>query len=44
MVSSEDNTKITVELNFPVAIESGTEFSIREGGKTVVRGKITKVY
>ncbi|MBR2557591.1 MAG: elongation factor Tu, partial [Methanobrevibacter sp.] len=38
MIMPGDNTKITVELIAPVAIEKGTKFSIREGGRTVGAG------
>ena len=44
MVSPRDNVKMTVELISPVSMEIGTEFSIREGGKTVGKGTITRVY
>ena len=35
-------TKITLVSN--IALEVGTEFSIREGGRIIGRGKVTKVY
>lgn len=45
MVSPGDkNIKISVDLVSNVAMEIGTEFSIREGGRTIGAGKITKVY
>lgn len=44
MVSPGDNVKMTVELVSPVALEVGTEFSIREGGRTVGKGTITRIY
>ncbi len=43
MVSPGDNVKIDAELIYPVAIEEGIRFAIREGGKTVGAGVITKV-
>jgi elongation factor Tu len=38
-----DNVEMTVELIAPVALEQGTEFSIREGGRTVGAGKISEI-
>ena len=43
MVMPGDNVSMTVELIHPIAIEKGTEFSIREGGRTVGAGKVTKI-
>ena len=43
MVMPGDNVNITVELITPIAIENGTEFSIREGGHTVGAGKVTEI-
>ncbi len=43
MVMPGDNVSMTVELIAPIALEEGTEFSIREGGRTVGAGKVTKV-
>ena len=43
MVSPGDDVKITAELISPVAMEDGLRFAIREGGKTVGAGVITKV-
>ena len=43
MVMPGDNVKLHVELIAPIALEEGTEFSIREGGRTVGAGKVTKV-
>ena len=43
MVMPGDNTTMTVELIHPIAIENGTKFSIREGGRTVGSGVVTKV-
>lgn len=44
MVMPGDKVNATVELNKSVAMEEGDEFSIREGGKTIGTGKVTKVY
>ena len=38
-----DNVKISVELITPIAIEEGLRFAIREGGRTVGSGVVTKV-
>ena len=43
MVMPGDNVKITVELIAPVALEEGTRFAIREGGRTVGSGVVTKI-
>ncbi len=43
MIMPGDNTLITVELIRPVALELGSKFSIREGGRTVGAGTITKI-
>ena len=43
MISPGDNTEITVELICPIAIEDGSKFSIREGGRTVGAGTVTKI-
>lgn len=43
MVMPGDNAKMTVKLIGPVALEDGLRFAIREGGKTVGAGVITKV-
>ncbi|HSD98212.1 MAG TPA: elongation factor Tu [Patescibacteria group bacterium] len=43
MVMPGDSTKMTVELIVPVALEEGLRFAIREGGKTVGAGVITKI-
>ena len=43
MVMPGDNTKMTVKLIVPVALEEGLRFAIREGGKTVGAGVITKI-
>ena len=43
MVMPGDNVRMTVQLIAPVAIEEGLRFAIREGGRTVGAGVITKV-
>jgi elongation factor Tu len=43
MVMPGDNVKITVELIQPVALEQAQRFAIREGGKTVGAGVVTKI-
>jgi elongation factor Tu len=43
MVMPGDNTQFRVKLIVPVALESGSRFAIREGGRTVGSGVITKV-
>ncbi len=43
MVMPGDNVEMTVELIAPIAIENGTKFSIREGGRTVGSGNISEV-
>ena len=43
MVMPGDNTTMNVELIVPVAMEEGLKFSIREGGRTVGAGVITKI-
>lgn len=43
MVSPGDNVTITGELIYPVAMEQGSKFAIREGGKTVGAGVVTKI-
>ncbi len=43
MVMPGDNVEFTVELIHPVAIENGTKFSIREGGRTVGAGTVTAI-
>ncbi|MBS1715265.1 MAG: elongation factor Tu [Armatimonadetes bacterium] len=44
MVMPGENIKMTVELIAPIAMEQGSKFAIREGGRTVGAGTITKVY
>jgi elongation factor Tu len=43
MVMPGDNVTMTVELIAPIAIENGTKFSIREGGRTVGAGSVSKI-
>ena len=43
MVMPGDNVEMTVELIAPIAIENGTKFSIREGGRTVGAGNVTEI-
>ena len=43
MVMPGDNVDFTVELIHPIAIENGTKFSIREGGRTVGAGNVTEI-
>jgi elongation factor Tu len=43
MVMPGDNVKMTVELIAPVALEEGTRFAIREGGRTVGAGVVTSI-
>ncbi len=43
MVMPGDNVKISVELIAPIALEDGTRFAIREGGRTVGAGVVSKI-
>ncbi|RWZ52125.1 elongation factor Tu [Halobacillus fulvus] len=43
MVMPGDNVEMTVELISPIAIEDGTRFSIREGGRTVGSGVVSQI-
>lgn len=43
MVMPGDNIEMTVELIAPIAIEEGTRFAIREGGRTVGAGAVAKI-
>jgi elongation factor Tu len=43
MVMPGDNIDMTVELISPVAMEDGMKFAIREGGRTVGSGVVTKI-
>ena len=38
-----DNTEMTVELGAPIAMDEGLRFAIREGGRTVGAGRVTKI-
>ncbi len=38
-----DNAKMTVKLIYPIALEEGLRFAIREGGRTVGAGVVTKI-
>src|SRR4029078_4267889 len=42
MVMPGDNTTMTVELGKPIAMDEGLRFAIREGGRTVGAGRVTK--
>ena len=43
MVMPGDNVELTVELIHPIAMEKGTKFSIREGGRTVGAGTVSEI-
>jgi elongation factor Tu len=43
MVMPGDNTDMLVELIQPIAMEDGLRFAIREGGRTVGAGRVTKI-
>ncbi|CAG1065759.1 partial Elongation factor Tu, partial [uncultured bacterium] len=43
MVMPGDNVNIEVELINPIAMEEGLRFAIREGGRTVGAGVVTKI-
>jgi elongation factor Tu len=43
MVMPGDNTEMTVELGKPIAMDDGLRFAIREGGRTVGAGRVTKI-
>lgn len=43
MVMPGDNTRITIELIAPIAMEEGGKFAIREGGKTIGAGVVSKI-
>ena len=43
MVMPGDNTTMTVELGKPIAMDEGLRFAIREGGRTVGAGRVTKI-
>ncbi len=44
LVMPGDNIEMTVELIHPIAVEQGTKFSIREGGRTVGAGSVVEIY
>ncbi len=44
MVMPGDNIEMNVELIYPIALEQGTKFSIREGGRTVGAGVVAEVF
>ena len=43
MVMPGDNVELTVELIHSIALEKGTKFSIREGGRTVGAGTVNEI-
>ena len=43
MVMPGDNTELNVELIYPIAMEKGLRFAIREGGRTVASGQVTDI-
>lgn len=43
MVMPGDNVEMTVELVAPIALEKGTKFAIREGGRTVGAGVVAEI-
>jgi elongation factor Tu len=43
MVMPGDNTEMSVELITPIGMDEGQKFAIREGGRTVGAGRVTKV-
>jgi elongation factor Tu len=43
MVMPGDNTSLVTNLLFPIAMEKGLRFAIREGGRTVGAGTVTEV-
>ena len=43
MVMPGDNVEMSVDLIAPIAMEEGLRFAIREGGRTVGAGRVTKV-
>jgi elongation factor Tu len=44
MVMPGDNLKFVVKLIYPIAMEEGLRFAVREGGRTVGAGVVTKIY
>ena len=43
MVMPGDNVQMTIQLITPIAMEEGLRFAIREGGRTVGAGVVTKI-
>ncbi len=43
MVMPGDNARVEVNLDRPIALEAGSRFAIREGGKTVGSGVVSEV-
>jgi elongation factor Tu len=43
MVMPGDNTEMSVELIQPIAMDEGLRFAIREGGRTIGAGAVTKI-
>jgi elongation factor Tu len=43
MVMPGDNTEVIAELIYPIAMEKGLKFAIREGGRTVASGQVTEI-
>jgi elongation factor Tu len=43
MIMPGDNTEMEVKLINPIAMEEGLRFAIREGGRTIGAGSITKI-
>jgi elongation factor Tu len=43
MVMPGDNTEIIAELIYPIAMEKGLKFAVREGGRTVASGQVTEI-
>jgi len=44
MVMPGDNVQLQVELITPIAMDKGLRFAIREGGRTVGAGVVTKIF
>jgi elongation factor Tu len=43
MVMPGDNITLSVKLIYPIAMEKGLRFAIREGGRTVGAGQVTEI-
>jgi elongation factor Tu len=43
MIMPGDNTSMKVDLISPIAMDEGLRFAIREGGRTVGAGRVTKI-